>query len=320
MPCELPVPLRELADRQRGVITRRQALSAGLTTDLIESRLERGRWQRLHTGIYAVFTGVPDRETTLWAAVLRAGPGAALSYQTAGELDGLIDKPASVIHVTVPASRRVTMPRGIVVHARLRADHAVHPARLPPRTRIEETVLDLCDSARSLDQAIGWMTSALGRRLTTQEILRSAVRERGRLRWRGDLETVLQPEMAGVHSVLEFRYVRDVENAHGLPRGRKQAPVARDRHREYRDVLYDEFALAVELDGKLAHPDDKRWLDIHRDNAAAATGVITLRYGYPDIRIRPCLVAAQLDQVLKLRGWAGTARKCSPGCPVGSLA
>ena len=138
-------------------------------------------------------------------------------------------------------------------------------------------MLDLCDSARSLDQAIGWMTSALGRRLTTQEILRSAVRERGRLRWRGDLETVLQPEMAGVHSVLEFRYVRDVENAHGLPRGRKQAPVARDRHREYRDVLYDEFALAVELDGKLAHPDDKRWLDIHRDNAAAATGVITLR-------------------------------------------
>jgi len=135
MPNELPVSLRDIAKLQRGVISRRQALSAGLSKDVIESRIDRGRWQRLHTGVYAVFTGLPGREATLWAALLRVGQGAALSYQTAAELDGLLDKPASVIHVTVPASRRVSMPRGIIVHARLGADEAVHPVRLPPRTR-----------------------------------------------------------------------------------------------------------------------------------------------------------------------------------------
>jgi len=54
MPNELPVSLRDIAKLQRGVISRRQALSAGLSKDVIESRIDRGRWQRLHTGVYAV--------------------------------------------------------------------------------------------------------------------------------------------------------------------------------------------------------------------------------------------------------------------------
>jgi len=119
--------------------------------------------------------------------------------------------------------------------------------------------------------------------------------------------------------VLEYRYVRDVERGHHLPNGKRQARVARERQREYRDVLYDEFALTVELDGKLAHQADKRWLDIRRDNAAAAGGLITLRYGYRDVRLTPCLVAAQIGQVLKLRGWLATPCPCSPGCPVQAL-
>jgi very-short-patch-repair endonuclease len=315
MPYKLPSLLRDLADLQRGVISRGQALSAGLSSGLIESRLTRGRWQRLHTGVYAVFTGHPHRDAVLWAAVLRAGQGAALSYQTAAELDGLLDKPASLIHVTVPASRRVTPARGIVVHARLGAEDAVHPVRLPPRTRLEETVLDLCDGCGDLDNAIGWLTSALGRRLTNQERLFEAMARRGRIRWRSDLDLMLRPEMTGVHSVLEYRYVRDVERAHRLPTGKRQARVTRERQREYRDVLYDEFALTVELDGNLAHQSDRRWLDIRRDNAAAAGGLITLRYGYRDVRVTPCLVAAQIGQVLRLRGWTGMPHPCSPGCP-----
>jgi predicted transcriptional regulator of viral defense system len=155
MTNELPSALRHLADRQRGVISRSQALSAGVSKGLIDSRLARGRWTRLHTGVYALFTGVPDREATLWAAVLRAGPGAALSHQTAAELDGLADRAISAIHVTVPAERRVTSTRGIIVHSRIGAELAAHPARLPPRTRIEETVLDLCDGCANLGMLAG---------------------------------------------------------------------------------------------------------------------------------------------------------------------
>jgi very-short-patch-repair endonuclease len=107
-----------------------------------------------------------------------------------------------------------------------------------------------------------------------------------------------------------------VERPHALPKGKRQALAVNGSRRAYRDVLYEDFGLVVELDGRVAHPDDRRWLDISRDNAAAATGLITLRYGYIDLTRRPCLVAAQVADVMTLRGWAGSPRRCSPGCPV----
>lgn len=86
---------RELLESQRGVITRRQALAAGMTGKAIVVRLRSERWQRLQTGVYATFTGEPSREALLWAAILRAGPRAVLSHQTAAELYGLLDAPVS---------------------------------------------------------------------------------------------------------------------------------------------------------------------------------------------------------------------------------
>jgi hypothetical protein len=278
--------------------------------------LESGRWQRLHTGVYAVFTGLPGRQAMLWAAVLRAGPGAALSYQTAAELDGLLDHPAPMIHVTIPATRRATSIRDVVVHTRLNAEQARHPARLPPRTRLEETVLDLTDHCDDIVAAMDWVSRALGRRLTTQDKLSRAAAQRAQLRWRADLTRMLSPDLAGIHSALEFRYYRDVERPHRLPAGKRQAPARSGGRTAYRDVLYDEYGLIVELDGKIAHPDDGRWADISRDNAAAADGRLTLRYGHRHLTCSACLVAAQVADVLRLRGWPGPPRRCSSQCPV----
>lgn len=316
MAIELPASLRDLADLQHGVITRKQAQSAGLSRDMIQASLDSGRWQRLHTGTYATFSGRTDRQATLWAAVLRAGPGAALSFQTAGELDRLIDKPSPAIHVTIPASRRIAPIRGVVVHVRLGAAEAVHPVRLPPRTRIESTVLDLADSCDDAWDAIGWITAALGRRLTTQELLRQVLSERSRIRWRSEISAALSPDQAGLHSWLEYRYFRDVECPHNLPRRQRQSRAAQAGVVAYRDVLYDGYAVAVELDGRLAHPDESRWLDIRRDNAAAAAGTTTLRYGYRDVTLNACGVAAEVYEVLSVRGWQGPARACSPTCLV----
>jgi len=164
--------------------------------------------------------------------------------------------------------------------------------------------------------AIDWVTKALGRRLTTQHKLSLAAAGRAQLRWRADLTRVLSPDLAGIHSALEFRYHRDVERPHRLPRGTRQAPATAGSRSAYRDVLYDEYGLIVELDGKVAHPDDARWLDISRDNAATATGLMTLRYGYSDLCCRPCQVAAQVASALYIRNWPGQPRRCSPRCPV----
>jgi hypothetical protein len=316
MARDLPAQLYEPAQRQRGVISRAQLLGLGLTKDLIASRLSQGSWQRLYPGVYALFSGELNREATLWAAVLHAGRGAVLSHQTAAELWGLSDAPSSLIHLTVPSDRRMSKTPGLVLHLSARALDAMHPAQTPPRTRLEETVLDLWEAAHSLDNAVGWVTSAIGRRLTTQDKLRHAMQARKRVRWRSQLAELLSPDSAGIHSVLEYRYVRDVERPHRFPAGRRQAASRRSGRAEYRDTFYEQYQTVVELDGRIAHPGDSRWSDIHRDNAAATAGLSTLRYGWRDVTLTPCEVAAEIADALTRRGYGG-ARPCSPTCPVG---
>lgn len=118
MPLQLPDECRRLVALQSGVLARRQLLTSGVAGDRIESLLRSGRFTRLQRGVYATFSGEPSRTTLLWAAVLRAWPG-ALSHETAAELFGLADRQSPVIHVTVPAerhpARKARIP-GVVVH------------------------------------------------------------------------------------------------------------------------------------------------------------------------------------------------------------
>jgi len=178
-------------------------------------------------------------------------------------------------------------------------------------------VLDLAQLASTLDEACGWITKACGRRLTTEEKLRTALAMRKKMRWRTELVDILAAAGDGIHSVLEYRYLRDVERAHGLPRSRHQVRVVIDGKVVYRDVYYEEYRLAVELDGRAAHPDDERWRDSRRDNQARARGVETARYGWREVYAHPCETALLQAQILRQRGWPGTPKPCSPGCPVG---
>lgn len=316
MASELPEYLDRLAQIQRGVLSASQARQYGVTVSSIRSRLRSSKWQQLHHGVYATFTGEPSRDALLWAAVLRAGPGALLSRYTAAELFRLVDVPTTPIHVTVPESRRVLPVRGLAIHIGSRAARAAHPTAMPPRTKIEETVLDLTQLSTSADDACGWFVRGLGRGLTTQDRLRDALGQRIRVRFRAELAELLSPDLAGIHSLLEYRYVKWVEMPHGLPRGRRQARAVSAGRLVFRDVLYDEYRLTVELDGRAAHPGDTRWKDIRRDNAAVADGLRTLRFGWDDLRIQVCCLVA--DQVYRAMRRSGpvSARPCSPGCPV----
>ena len=317
MESEFPSTLRYLAQRQSGVVSRSQALRAGLTTDKIKFRLRSGRWRLMHRGVYATFTGVPGRGAWLWAAVLSAGPGAALSYETAAELHRLTDKPAETIHVTVPHDRRVMAVEGVSLHRSARAVEASQGNVYPPRTTVEETVLDLAQAATSFDDVCGWVTRAIARGLTDEERLRAAMTGRPRLRWRADLHELIVAAAGGDHSVLEFRYHRDVERAHGLPESSRQVPFATPTGRRgRRDRVYEEYGVVVELDGRLAHPAENEWKDKARDNAAAAAGKQSLRYGWMHVRWKACATAAEVARVLRLHGWDGHPKPCSPGCPV----
>ncbi len=305
-----------LLDLQGGVIARWQASTVGLGIRTIEGRLRSGRWRRLFRGVYATFTGDPPRIALLWAAVLRAGPQAILSHETAAELDRLLDKPAALIHISVPSAQLVRHGPCVVIHRSGRIEEARHPGLTPPRTMIEETVLDLAQAAATFDDAFSWASRACQRGLTTPVLVRMRMDMRSTLRWRGELGAGLQAIWDGVHSVLEFRYLRDVERAHCLPAAERQVRATQRGNTVFRDVLYRMYRVAVELDGRTSHPADQRWRDIDRDNIAAGDGIVTLRYSWADVTRRPCEVAAEVSTVLRRRGWAGAASPCRNVCSI----
>jgi hypothetical protein len=242
-----------------------------------------------------------------------------LSHQTAAELCGIADGPSRLIHLTVPAQCHPARSRdipGVVIHRSSRFLVASHPVLQPPRTRVEETVLDLVQAAPTFEDAFGWLCRAAGRRLTTPVRLRIALDARAKTRWRSEIIGALAEIAGGVQSILEHRYVRDVERAHGLPAARRQAKIVRGPRTIYLDNLYDALGVAVELDGRATHTVEERFHDMHRDNANAAAGIITLRYGWPDVLGRSCETASEIAAVFRRRGWDGAPHRCGPACRV----
>ena len=321
MPTELPARVRQLLASQGHVITRTQAAQLGLAPWAIRNRERYGHWRRLKAGVYADFTGAPKREAEVWAAILRAGPGAALSHWTAAERQGLTDRPCAAIHLTVPIARhpaRWTAIPGVIVHRSRSLEHTVHPAMSPPCTRVEETVLDLIEASATFEEAYDWICRAIGRRRTTAARIRAVMAARPRMRWRADLELALG-DAGEVLSVLERRYVRCVERPHGLPSATRQARVWHGSGNRYLDNLYDEYRACVEIDGAAAHPPDEQWRDKNRDRWNSVHRKIdTIRIGVLGLRTpeAQCATAAEIATWLSGRG-PKTGRPCGrEGCPV----
>jgi hypothetical protein len=298
------------------VLSHGQAIGAGVSKHIIAGRIESGRWQRLHRGVFAAFSGPVPRDALLWGAVLRAGDRAVLSHHTAAELWRLSDEPLEPIHVSVPRDTGVLDSPGLVVHYSSRLPQARHPARLPPQTRIEDTVLDLIELARTAEDAVAWPIKACQRRLTTPGRLAAALEDRHRVRWRADVRDAIAVAQVGVHSPLELRYFRDVERKHGLVPGDRQVLVTRATGRQYLDVRYSDYGVVVELDGVLAHSPDNRKQDARRDNANTLDGYRTLRYSWVPVAYHACETARQVFELLRRNGYCGTLRRCGETCRI----
>jgi hypothetical protein len=308
----LPADFRRVLARQHGVFSRTQAASCGLSQGVVRAQIEARRWQRFGPHVVVAHNARLDRAQLLWVAVLRCGDGAMLSHQTAAFLHGLVGGAPEVVHVTIPARRRIERPPGVALH-RTRSQPAVVGGDLPPHTSVAETVLDIADECSTASPVVALVTRALQRRDLTRASLSAALEARSRARWRALLEDLLSVGQAGIESVLEWRFDRWVVRAHGLPTPRRQ-DVASGGDSDRRDGFFDEYGVVVELDGRLGHVGEGAFRDMRRDNAAVRRGEVVLRYGWADIAGRPCAAALELESVLKRRGWKGSLRRCSARC------
>jgi len=299
---------------QDGIVSAAQARALGMSADTVRSRVDSGRWQRVYHGVYATFAGDLSRRARLWAAVLRCGHNAVLSHETAAEIHGLAGSDAAAIHVTVPLGSnpaRLAGLAGVVVHRS--ANWAAGPQR-PwelPRTPVDVTILDLVDSAGSLDDAYGWLSRAISGRSTTTAALRGALGVRKKISNRSWLADALADVSDGARFPVELRWARDVQRAHGLPVPTRQVRRRGTDGAGFVDHHYAPYKLAVELDGAAFQPAFQPAPNGDRDHEV-------LRYGFAQVANHPCDQAADLARVLAGRGWdARGLRPCEkPGCAV----
>lgn len=231
-----------LAERQHGVVTRRQLLALGLSAQSIQHRLARGRLHRIDRGIYAVGRSALDREGRWMAAVLACGSGAVLSHRSAAALWGIGPSPP-VTEVTIP----IASPRrrdSIRVHRRpnLLAAH-VTIRRSIPVTKPVRTAIDLAlrlDSAR-LERMIN---EADRLEFFSPDELLAKLDDYPGVRGVGPLRTILGARTFQLtDSELERRFLRIVEKAR-LPFPLTQQYVASFRV----DFFWPDLGLVVETD------------------------------------------------------------------------
>jgi hypothetical protein len=298
---------------QAGVVARAQLVAWGADDTWLSRQVDSGRWQRLHRGVFLTHSGPVPWRSRAWAAVLRAGPGAALSHASAARLHDFTAREAGPIQVTIPQSRRVDPAPGIVLHRRSRMPPA---AGQPRRTWRGDTVVDLAAAAWTDDDAVGWVCDAV-RAGTRPHEIEAALARRTRVRNGALLRDLIQEVAEGVESPLERRYHRDVERRHGLPLSVLQVRQVVGGASIRADAVYDGFGVRAELDGSLGHPGGRTDADTWRDNAVLIERRdITLRYRWRHVAAAPCATAAQVAAALRSRGWNGRPRPCGPRCQV----
>lgn len=290
--------LWELVRRQHGVVTRRQLLELGLSSDAIMHRLAKGRLHPVWQGVYAV--GRPEvTQLGRWmAAVLCCGPGAALSHGCAAALWEIRPLRGGPVEVSVPAH---VFPRrlGIRVHRRARLDAGEVTRRhgIP----VTSPICTLIDIAARLgrNQIESAINEADKRDLTDPEELRLALDHVASRPGVGVLREVLDHRtFALTDSQLERRFLPLARSA-GLP-----APQTGRHVNGFKvDFYWPKLGLVVETDGLRYHRTPAQQArDRVRDQAHAAAGLTPLRFTRAQVRFDPSHVEATLAAVARRLG------------------
>lgn len=313
----MALPIREPWDlieaHQHGITDVRQLASMGVTRDMIVAQIDAGRWQWVVPRVYATFTGPLPRPARLAAALRYGGTAAVLSHRTAAEQWGLVPVSDGPVHITVPYGASAVSQLPFVVVHRSRAFEHIVVALDPPVTSRADTAIDMAAAEDDVRAAQHTLTELLVTGRVAPVDVERRMEERPPPRHRRALLASVHLVRLGVQSVLEECYAVDVEQAHGLPTGRRQGTICVDGVTLYEDVTYDEAGatLTIRLDGRTHLLAGVAFRDRRRDNAAELAGRSRLVYGWRDVTADVCGVAREVVTVLRRRGWTGEPHSCS---------
>ena len=292
-----------MAARQHGLVSHRQLAAVGLSPNAVAGRVEKGRLERVHRGVYAVGHRRRTSESRWMAAVMACGSGAVLSNLDASALWRIYDGEGARVHVTTTTKAGLRLD-GVQVHRARRLhpdDVTVHDGI--PVTTVARTLVDLTDVLAS-DRILRAIREAEFLHLLDLDSLDAAVeRAHGRKRLSA-LKQALRHYTPGqiVREELEHRFLELVRAA-GLPPPETNVKIkARGRRYEI-DCLWREQRVAVELDGRAAHARTAAFEpDRRKDAALNAIGLRPLRFTWLRVTTEPRDVIAELDATLALAG------------------
>lgn len=278
--------LRERSDL--GVISAGTLKSLGVTNPWRRCA-SGGPWQRMYPGVVLLHNGPPTPDQQLTAALLRAGPGAAVTGAWACRLHGLPAR-AQEIHLLVPTSMRGS---GSLVLERASPVPATTDVGGFPVVSAARAVVDACRLMRSTDQATALVAAAIQRDRCTPAELAAEARTnrfgtklvRTVLRDLGRAESVAERDARRLSRKIRLttpHWNAAICGADGVIIGRP-------------DAWYDDVGLAWEIDSKAFHHSPRDYeRTLARNSRYAAAGILVVQTLPTRLRDHPEAVAREL--------------------------
>jgi hypothetical protein len=293
-----------LAHQQDQILHRRQLLAVGITRSRTVAQLRSGRWQAVGPLAIALHNGPLTTEQARWAAVLTAGPRAAIGARTALQMAGLKNWEWPRIQVLVPPGRRVPEIPEVAID--------VHPTRrdeayrfmlvgAPRRTNVERSALDAASWSNSLRACAGILAAVVQQRLTTAIRLLDALDKSGPIRHRRFMLQILHDIDGGAQALAEIDIGR-LCRSEGLNVTARQAlRIDAQGRRRYLDGIVtgqNGKQVAFEVDGGIHLAVRSYWDDMMRANELLIVGIGQLRFPSYAVRAEGPIVVDQFRRAL----------------------
>lgn len=292
-------PVARLLSRQDLVLSRAQALAAGMPPETLRHRIRNGGpWQRLMPGVYLAATGTPTASQLEVAAVLYAGRESAITGVAALRRHRMNVPAAGTVTVLVPA-RNARQSRSFVT---------VWPTtRMPDRvcfegpvqfTLPERAVADAARECASFRGVRALVARAVQQNLCRIDLLRQELAA-GPVRQSAWLRRALSEVAGGIRSGAEGDF-RDLITSAGLPMPMFNPQLyLGDKFVAMPDAWWPEAGVAGEVDSREWHLSPEDWeRTLRRHDLMSACGIIVLHFTPSQVRREPADVLASIQAAL----------------------
>lgn len=299
--CDRLEGLGDLPHRQLNVVRKSQLRAGGVTRHQLQHEIAAGRWHQVAPEVIALQNAPLVYEQRLWLGVLHAGPGAAISHESACSHLGLTGWPSDVISVITRKSHTLERLPGFFFHeTRRKYTEWIRSSPELPTLRIEPAALLAAERKRSPRAGIGLLAASVQQRLTNADRLFTSSLMISKLRHGAHFRLALGDIAGGAQSFAEID-VGNLCRAAGLrPPDRQEVRTDRDGRRRYLDctwTLPDGRVIVLEIDGSFHLVADNWWRDMRRERDLVVGGRIVLRCSSTEIRLCPDEIIRDLSAV-----------------------